>query len=251
MSLAGPRQPLCARRTDGSVRERGSPRLPRTSVRGQVLTRGTPPRLEGCRPASRGLSLTLMTCWESTYASATGRSRRPHRGRAPRPAHGGRGVDHEDVLLIEPTSRIPAVSTNADFDLFRTTEDHEALREAVRAVAEDKIAPYAAAVDEEARYPQEAHDALVASDFFAPARARGVRRRRRRRPRDLHRHRGGRPGRRVRLAHPGGQQARLAAAHPRRQRRRQAPLPHAARRRAGRRSPTACPSARPAPTPRR
>ncbi len=60
------------------------------------------------------------------------------------------------------------MSTNADFDLFRISEDHEALREAVRAVAEDKIAPYAAAVDEEARYPQEAHDALVASDFFAP-----------------------------------------------------------------------------------
>jgi butyryl-CoA dehydrogenase/acyl-CoA dehydrogenase len=60
------------------------------------------------------------------------------------------------------------VSANADFDLFRTNEDHEALREAVRAVAEGKIAPYAAAVDEEARYPQEAHDALVASDFFAP-----------------------------------------------------------------------------------
>jgi alkylation response protein AidB-like acyl-CoA dehydrogenase len=61
------------------------------------------------------------------------------------------------------------VSTgNPDFDLFRISEDHEALREAVRAVAEDKIAPYAAAVDEESRYPQEAHDALVASDFFAP-----------------------------------------------------------------------------------
>ena len=60
------------------------------------------------------------------------------------------------------------MSTNSDFDLFRTSEDHEALREAVRAIAEDKIAPYAAAVDEEARYPQEAHDALVASDFFAP-----------------------------------------------------------------------------------
>ena len=58
--------------------------------------------------------------------------------------------------------------TNPDFDLFRLSEDHEAIREAVRAVAEDKIAPYAAAVDEEARYPQEAHDALVASDFFAP-----------------------------------------------------------------------------------
>ncbi|GAA2169599.1 acyl-CoA dehydrogenase family protein [Pedococcus bigeumensis] len=57
---------------------------------------------------------------------------------------------------------------NPDFDLFKISEDHEALREAVRAVAEDKIAPYAAAVDEDARYPQEAHDALVASDFFAP-----------------------------------------------------------------------------------
>jgi hypothetical protein len=26
-----------------------------------VLTRGTPPRVEGCRPASRGLALALMT----------------------------------------------------------------------------------------------------------------------------------------------------------------------------------------------
>ena len=57
---------------------------------------------------------------------------------------------------------------NPDFPFFQLSEDHEALRQAVRAVAEDKIAPYAAAVDEEARYPQEAHDALVASDFFAP-----------------------------------------------------------------------------------
>jgi alkylation response protein AidB-like acyl-CoA dehydrogenase len=54
------------------------------------------------------------------------------------------------------------------YPLFAISEDHEAIREAVRAVAEDKIAPYAAEVDEDARYPQEAHDALVASDFFAP-----------------------------------------------------------------------------------
>src|SRR5688572_93205 len=54
------------------------------------------------------------------------------------------------------------------FDTYRLSEDHEAIRDAVRAVATDKIAPWAAAVDEEARYPQEAHDALVASDFFAP-----------------------------------------------------------------------------------
>ncbi|MEO7130824.1 MAG: acyl-CoA dehydrogenase family protein [Dermatophilaceae bacterium] len=58
--------------------------------------------------------------------------------------------------------------TTPDFDLFKINDDHEALREAVRAVAEDKIAPFAAAVDHDMRYPQEAHDALVASDFFAP-----------------------------------------------------------------------------------
>ena len=60
------------------------------------------------------------------------------------------------------------MSGNGDFDTYRLSEDHDAIREAVRAVAEDKIAPFAADVDEQARYPQEAHDALVASDFFAP-----------------------------------------------------------------------------------
>ena len=60
------------------------------------------------------------------------------------------------------------VTANRDFDTYRLSEDHEAVREAVRAVAQDKIAPHAAEVDELARYPQEAHDALVASDFFAP-----------------------------------------------------------------------------------
>ncbi|WP_353507579.1 acyl-CoA dehydrogenase family protein [Intrasporangium sp.] len=57
---------------------------------------------------------------------------------------------------------------NADFDLFQISDDHEALREAVRAVAEDKIAPYAAEVDRTASFPTAAHDALVASDFHAP-----------------------------------------------------------------------------------
>jgi alkylation response protein AidB-like acyl-CoA dehydrogenase len=52
--------------------------------------------------------------------------------------------------------------------LFAITEDHEALREAVRAVAEDKIAPHAAEVDENAEFPQAAYDALRATDFHAP-----------------------------------------------------------------------------------
>ncbi len=47
-------------------------------------------------------------------------------------------------------------------------EDHQALRAAVRAVAEDKIAPHAAAVDETGEFPQEAYDALRAGDFHAP-----------------------------------------------------------------------------------
>ena len=60
------------------------------------------------------------------------------------------------------------MSTYSTFDRYQLSEEHDAVREAVRAIAEDKIAPYAAEVDEESRYPQEAHDALVASDFFAP-----------------------------------------------------------------------------------
>ncbi len=54
------------------------------------------------------------------------------------------------------------------FDLFRISEDHEALREAVRSVSEAKIAPHAARVDDESVFPQEAYDALRATDFHAP-----------------------------------------------------------------------------------
>jgi len=56
----------------------------------------------------------------------------------------------------------------SDFPLYALSEEHQAIREAVRAVCDAKVAPYAAAVDEEARYPQEAHDALLAADFHAP-----------------------------------------------------------------------------------
>ncbi|MDI3409525.1 acyl-CoA dehydrogenase family protein, partial [Streptomyces cavernicola] len=52
-------------------------------------------------------------------------------------------------------------------DLYRPAEEHDMLREAVRALAEAKIAPHAAAVDEEARFPQEALDALTANDLHA------------------------------------------------------------------------------------
>ncbi|MFF4817624.1 acyl-CoA dehydrogenase family protein [Kitasatospora sp. NPDC001309] len=54
-----------------------------------------------------------------------------------------------------------------DFDLFRISEEHGMLREAVRSLAEAKIAPFAAEVDEQGRFPQEALDALTGSDLHA------------------------------------------------------------------------------------
>ena len=80
------------------------------------------------------------------------------------------GGDHTGTAARTAYQRVASdpVTGNAAFDLFRVSEDHEALREAVRAVAQDKIAPHAAEVDETGEYPQAAHDALVASDFHAP-----------------------------------------------------------------------------------
>ena len=54
-----------------------------------------------------------------------------------------------------------------EFDLYRLSEEHQMLRESVRALSEAKIAPFAAQVDEESRFPQEALDALVANDLHA------------------------------------------------------------------------------------
>jgi alkylation response protein AidB-like acyl-CoA dehydrogenase len=57
---------------------------------------------------------------------------------------------------------------SADYPLFALSEEHQEIRKAIREICDAKIAPAAAAVDEEARYPQEAHDALVETDFYAP-----------------------------------------------------------------------------------
>jgi alkylation response protein AidB-like acyl-CoA dehydrogenase len=55
-----------------------------------------------------------------------------------------------------------------EFDAYQLTEEHQAVREAVRAVCDGKVAPHAAEVDEKAVFPQVAYDALRASDFHAP-----------------------------------------------------------------------------------
>ena len=51
--------------------------------------------------------------------------------------------------------------------LYALTEEHEAIREAVREIAEREIAPHAAEVDADSRYPIEAQKALTAAGFHA------------------------------------------------------------------------------------
>lgn len=50
---------------------------------------------------------------------------------------------------------------------FSLPEEYQALRESVRSLAEKKIAPFAKDVDEQARYPQEAADALQSAGLAA------------------------------------------------------------------------------------
>jgi alkylation response protein AidB-like acyl-CoA dehydrogenase len=54
-----------------------------------------------------------------------------------------------------------------DFPAFALSEEHEALREAVRALADDKIAPRAAEVDRTSEFPWDVYEALVKADLQA------------------------------------------------------------------------------------
>jgi alkylation response protein AidB-like acyl-CoA dehydrogenase len=56
---------------------------------------------------------------------------------------------------------------DASFGIYQLADEHEALRDAVRALAEKEIGPYAAEVDDQERYPVEARDALVKAGFHA------------------------------------------------------------------------------------
>ena len=56
---------------------------------------------------------------------------------------------------------------NPSFDTFVLPEEHQLLRKTVREVADDKIAPRAAEIDETAEFPWDVHDALVAADLHA------------------------------------------------------------------------------------
>ncbi|MEV7967270.1 acyl-CoA dehydrogenase family protein [Sphaerisporangium sp. NPDC088356] len=53
------------------------------------------------------------------------------------------------------------------FPLYAPAEEHEMLRETVRALSDEKIASHAAAVDENGEFPWEAYKALVAAELHA------------------------------------------------------------------------------------
>ena len=60
------------------------------------------------------------------------------------------------------------MGTGGDFDRYQLSEDHVAIRDAIREISTDLIAPHAAAVDETSSFPQAAYEALRASGFHAP-----------------------------------------------------------------------------------
>jgi alkylation response protein AidB-like acyl-CoA dehydrogenase len=55
----------------------------------------------------------------------------------------------------------------ADFPVYELSDEHELLRETVRALADEKIAPRAAETDETSEFPQGAYDAMVHADLHA------------------------------------------------------------------------------------
>jgi alkylation response protein AidB-like acyl-CoA dehydrogenase len=54
-----------------------------------------------------------------------------------------------------------------DFPAFELSEEHQALRESVRALAGDKIAPRAAEIDDTAEFPWDVYEALAKADLTA------------------------------------------------------------------------------------
>ncbi len=54
-----------------------------------------------------------------------------------------------------------------DFPLYELSDEHTMLRETVRAVADDKIAPRAAETDESSEFPQAVYEALIQADLHA------------------------------------------------------------------------------------
>ena len=59
------------------------------------------------------------------------------------------------------------MALNPDFATYRLADEHIMLRDAVRELAEDKIAPRAAEIDETAEFPHDVLEALTRAGFHA------------------------------------------------------------------------------------
>ena len=59
------------------------------------------------------------------------------------------------------------MTRNKDFQQFSLMEEHEALREAVRALVDNKVVPRAAEIDETSEFPWDVYEALKSSGFHA------------------------------------------------------------------------------------
>ena len=58
-------------------------------------------------------------------------------------------------------------TSDPGYSLYALTDEHRMLRQAVRELAEDKIAPRAAEIDETGEYPWDVHEALKKADLLA------------------------------------------------------------------------------------
>ncbi len=75
------------------------------------------------------------------------------------------GCDRE-YLVGRPIIRRMSVG-NPDFDQYQLSDEQRMLRQAVRELADDKIAPRAAEIDETAEFPHDVLEALVRNGFHA------------------------------------------------------------------------------------
>jgi len=72
-------------------------------------------------------------------------------------------VGHANAGAAQAAGSLTAVT----FEHFTLTEEHQMLRDTVRALVEDKIEPRAAEIDETDEFPADIYDALVAADLHA------------------------------------------------------------------------------------
>jgi alkylation response protein AidB-like acyl-CoA dehydrogenase len=59
------------------------------------------------------------------------------------------------------------MGSDASYPVYALTDEHQQLRQAVRELAEDKIKPRAAEIDDSGEYPWDVHDALRKADLLA------------------------------------------------------------------------------------